>query len=223
MAVKFNWDEIEAEYTRGYLEIDYETGIRKHKFPTLKELSSKFNCSIDSINKISSREEWVVKRDIYRAKIKAKIQDTQPSKLFVYSNKLDAKNLNKIEQIHKLVDLYLSKHSMIIDPEDDTLLMDEDSPTINVRELEAVLRILKESHNLSRSILGERINNESMVQEAEQFNNVENKGDSKTRQDRIKKLTSKLSTKEQAAQALLNRKKELEKLIKPYEGNLTEE
>lgn len=223
MANKFNWDEIEAEYTRGYLEIDYDTGIRRHKFPTLRELSSKFNCSIDSINKISSREKWVVKRELYRTKIKAKIQKNQPSELFIYSIKLDAKNLNKIEQIHKLVDLYLSKHSMIVDPEDDTLLMDEDSPTVNVRELEAVLRILRESHTLTRSILSERVNNESMIQEAEQFNTVENKGDSKTRQARINKLNSKLYTKQQAEKALLNRKNELKKLLKQNKDNSAEE
>lgn len=219
---KYNWDEIEASYVRGYLEIDYETGIRKHVFPTLKELSSKFNCGIDSINKISSREEWVIKRELYRAKIKAKIQEGQPSELFVYSTKLDAKNLNKIAEIHKLIDLYLSKHSMIVDPEDNTLLIDEDIPTINVKELEAVLRILKDSHTLTRSILGERINNESMIQEAERFNTVENKGDSKTRQARINKLTSKLSIKQQTEKALLNRKNELEKLLKQNESNLNE-
>lgn len=219
---KYDWSNIATEYQHGYVEFNIETNMRKHTFPTLQKLSEKYGCALETIKAKSAAEQWSLKRDLFRTKIRAKLEDKKVSELFNESAKFDAKNLHKINQIHQLLDSYFAQYSMLVDPDDNSIIMGEDSPTINIKELESIIRVIRESHTVVRSIFGEPLNNENMMQEINELNSNDHKGDSKARKAKIKSLSNKLSAKEKLRYELLEKKKQLEELLQSKDDSLKE-
>lgn len=208
---RIDWTQVELEYCQGYMLYDTDLGIKRHYFPTHAELSSKYSCGLDAVKQRSFHGKWTVKRDLFRAKIKVKLEEKQLSSLFSESASYDLKNLHKINQVHSILDIYLQQYKSLTDPQSGDILIDEETPSINIKEIQMVVNLLKEAHHLTRSILGDPINSNELTEELNNYNSSNNNtSDSKSRKAKIKKLSSKLTAKEKTEQELLEKKKELE-------------
>lgn len=146
-----DWALMESDYIHGYY-VTNNRGVQKHVYPTVEMLAKKYEANTSAINRRCSQDKWVVRREQYREKIREKTFDkceqTKIDVLLSESAKYDTQNLQKLDQVDKILNTYLAKYSKMSE-------MDEDTPPVDLRELETFMNILLKRHQLSRGIFGE--------------------------------------------------------------------
>lgn len=196
---RIDWAKIEQEYVQGEFITDFTDGRKRHIFPTHAELARKHQVNVQGIRQRSCKQKWSLKRDIFTEKIAHKRTAQSINTLLSESARYDAAHLGKIWQVHRLIDLYLSRYADLLDVNTDTnekLDVDpEDYPPVNMRDLEGMMRLLKESHALVRNIVGEPVNANQVIKEIEEETKLEN-STPEVRQARIKELMAKINKEE---------------------------
>lgn len=202
---KYDWDSISAEYIQGYFLTDPETGVRKHIYPSLEDLAHKHGCAWDTIRKKCATDQWVLKRSVFKAKIKEHITDRQVSTFLSESAQHDALTLDKVRKLHKLLDYQLRKYDEILNSEFGEDFDPENA--INLRDLDSMTQILSRMHNLVRSVVGEPVNvsdKNALIQDLNVLNPALSKMDTKARKEKISELQSRLTLTKQQKKALAN-------------------
>lgn len=217
---KHDWVEIKQEYCKGYVVRDPETNVKRHLFPSLKELSEKHGCHYQYIRTKSSNENWPLERNVFLLKVKERRESEHIRDLLNESSTFDAVHLTKIKQIHKLIDYSLAPYLDILEGRNnpdgiETLTDEEGPPPISLKELDSMINILGKCHSLARNILGEPINAEDIREEMVQMQKTGNKDlDADSRKRRIKKLSEKRSGRDNELSELVENQKAIMNQIK---------
>lgn len=108
----YDWALIKREYVQGYSEKG------KPKCPTLQELCDRHGCSLSTIMKRSSKENWIQERKLFGTKKEERIEEKKLSKMAEESANVDNKALNiankGLNEVEKrLSDSKLSNHDIL--------------------------------------------------------------------------------------------------------------
>jgi len=148
-----DWAMMESDYIHGYY-VTNNRNVQKHVHPTAEMLAKKYNVALSAVNRRCSQDKWVIRREQYKEKLREKTFDKCEQQkvdiLLSESSKYDTQNLQKLDQVDKILNRFLGKYSQIEDYDD------TDAPTkIDLREVETFMNILLKRHQLSRAIFGE--------------------------------------------------------------------
>jgi len=192
----YDWVLIKQYYVMGTLIKDEDTGISRHVFPSLSDCTTKFGVDRGTVGVRSSKENWMLERNMFKAKMKDRREMGYVKDLLNESSSFDNEHLAKVKQIHKLLDYYLIPYAHILDgsANQDGLGMDrdEDLPPLSMTDLDKFVTVLTKAHNLSRSILGDPISSTDLHNEMKEMASTGNATlDAEARKRRIDKLSKK--------------------------------
>ncbi len=91
---KIPWAEIEAKYIRGFTD---EKG--RHKYLTQRELAKEFKISETTIARRCKKDQWLLKREQFASKVKAKSQQKMVEEVSDESCDLNLKLFNIASRI----------------------------------------------------------------------------------------------------------------------------
>lgn len=164
----YDWDAIRLEYMAGYQTTDPLTGIKRHKYPTHKDLVEKYGMSLEYLKQKSGKEKWSQSRTHFQSKFREKATADQIQSFLSDSAQFDAMTVDKLKRLYRLVDAYLNQYSSIID-DPDGLEPDLDNlpegVTLKVRDLLDLTTVLDRCQALIRRTLGEPIVNDTHFKE----------------------------------------------------------
>jgi hypothetical protein len=215
MAKTFDWNLIRLEYVGGSQITDPITGAKRHVYPTFADLAEKHGCAITTLQRKSMTEKWGDAKKFFSAKIREKLTQDQFKNIISDSSYFDALTVAKLKSLYRLVDLYLSKYSAVLDDEEQGAPDMADLPegtTLDVKDLVALTTVLEKCSALMRRTVGEPVSNDGQFKQlvddltegSRQMNlNVQDS------EDRIEELTKKRTSYVSAEQSL---KAEIEKL-----------
>ena len=152
MNKSINFQQIKHEFVRGNWIID-DFGNKQLIHPTIKDLAEKYKCSENTLYSKSSTENWKLQKEQYQEKIEEYYEEQADSERLALSAKYDAENIRKIEKVDSIVDYYLKKYEPYFSNESETL--EEDAPSIELKDLDYVASILQKQHKLVKDIFGE--------------------------------------------------------------------
>lgn len=204
---RYDWDSISIDYIQGLL-IEQEDKSFRHVFPSYRDLAEKYGANDQVIGKRAREENWITQRDLYRSKTKSKLEGQRFSQLISESTQFDARSLAQIKQVEKLVELWLSQYSGVLDPDTDELYFAEEIPRPSMKDLDTLMGLLTKKHNLTRSILGEPVNADTLYKELEEAKSSYIISD-KARQRKIEKLARQREDHMKREKELEERKREL--------------
>lgn len=171
---KYDWESIKLEYIVGELITD-EYGNETRKPYSTKRLAEKHGIPFGTLKEVCFKEKWVQDRNRLDVELKRRVTEEKVTQIFgesVISSSYTLKQLGKINQI---IDAYLEPYLNLIDSDQATknssisvrtvinedgysnteVLDDEDTKKINPRDIKDIVSIIKEVHQLKKSILGE--------------------------------------------------------------------
>lgn len=202
----YDWIIISKEYIQGIEIKDAITGQKSLRFPTHEQLCEKYGCALLTIRQRSQQDKWYIQRAQFKRKLKIKTSEVNLDDLIGEGTKFDSFHLSALEKIQKLVDSYLEPYVLSMDG-----APIEDLKPLSIRDLKDVTTIIKDSHSIVHSILGDS-NTASLLDDIQ--NDVlaqrKNKEISKTR---LKELAKQLNDAEKLREELELRKKELQKQL----------
>lgn len=220
-----DWASIEIDYIHGYINVD-DRGKKRHIYPTADMLANKYNCSLHSIQQRMCQEKWTIRREQYREKLKdLKIEKANQEKaehhvniLMSESSKYDTQNLQKLDQVDKILNIFLRKYNNFISQEIADFMEDEldiEQPKIDLKEVNLMMDILLKRHQLSRAIFGEP----SATRPSEKKEVRENrtkviaKKATTDKENNLEKIVDIIKTNQTLKQKLIQEKEQLEKAI----------
>lgn len=168
---KYDWESIKLEYIVGELVTD-EYGNETRKPYSLVRLADKHGIPFNTIKQVCFKEKWVQDKNRLDIELKRRVTEDKVTQIFgesVISSSYTLKQLGKINQI---IDAYLQPYLDMTDPDKNSnisikttisedgysnleVLDDEDTKKINPRDIKDIVSIIKEVHQLKKSILGE--------------------------------------------------------------------
>lgn len=216
-----DWALLETDYIHGYF-VTNENGQRVHIYPTAEKLGAKYECSVSMIQNRCAQEKWLVRREQYKEKIKdlavsraEKDKTNSINLLMSESSKYDTQNLQKLDQVDKILNIYLHKYSSLLDPDTASFLEgEEDKQKIDLKEINMMMDILLKKHQLSRSIFGEstsvkpsEVRKDDIKKESIKFKN------NKEKTNNLEKIVNIIKSNSDLKEKLKKEKQELESLI----------
>ena len=168
---KWDWESIRLEYIIGELVTD-EYGNETRKPYSTKRLADKHGIPFNTLADRCHKDKWVQDKNRLDIELKRRVTEDKVTQIFgesVISSSYTLKQLGKINQI---IDAYLEPYLLMTDPDRNSsisvktvinedgysnteLLSDEDTKKINPRDIKDIVSIIKEVHQLKKSILGE--------------------------------------------------------------------
>lgn len=168
---KYDWESIKLEYIVGELVVD-EYGNESRKPYSTKRLAEKHGIPFPTLKQVCFKEKWVQDKNRLDIELKRRVTEDKVTQIFgesVISSSYTLKQLGKINQI---IDAYLEPYLNLIDSAKNSsisvrtainedgysnteVLDDEDTKKINPRDIKDIVSIIKEVHQLKKSILGE--------------------------------------------------------------------
>ena len=202
----YDWLIISKEYIQGIEIKDAVTGQKTLRFPTHEEICQKYGCALMTVRLKSQSDKWYIQRAQFKRKLKIKTSEVNLDDLIGEGTKFDSFHLSALEKIQKLVDSYLEPYMLSLDG-----APIEDIKPLSIRDLKDITSIIKDSHTIVHSILGDS-NPASLLDEIqnEVAQGRKNKEISKTR---LKELAKQLNDAEKLREELELRKKELQKQL----------
>lgn len=170
---KYDWETIKLEYIVGELITD-EYGNETRKPYSTKRLAEKHGIPFGTLKQVCHQDKWVQDRNRLDIELKRRVTEEKVTQIFgesVISSSYTLKQLGKINQI---IDAYLEPYLLMTDPDKNSnmsvrtttlgnedgysnleVLEDEDTKKISPRDIKDIVSIIKEVHQLKKSILGE--------------------------------------------------------------------
>jgi len=143
---KHDWESIKKDYVEG---VEGEDGLT---FPTLINLSEKYNVPMSTLTKRSSMEDWQTERNIYRKKIEDARRDKQAEVMASRAANFDSEVLKIAEAGLKHVQgHFLAAH--------DAFRESNGRNPMPMNSLETLSRSLERFHRIGRLALGETTEN----------------------------------------------------------------
>ena len=161
----YDWDAIRLEYMAGYQTTDPVTGIKRHSYPTHKDIVEKYGMSLEYLKQKSGQEKWGEARKYFQAKFREKATSDQLQSYISASARFDAMTVDKLTRLYDLVDAYLNQYSAITNNPDgetpDLSNLDEDVPPLKIRDLLDLTTVLDKAQALIRRTLGEPVSDDT--------------------------------------------------------------
>lgn len=204
----YDWIIISKEYIQGIEIKDAITGQKSLRFPTHEQLCEKYGCALLTIRQRAQKDKWYIQRAQFKRKLKIKTSEVNLDDLIGEGTKFDSFHLVALEKIQKLVDSYLEPYILSLDGAPIDV---EDLKPLSIRDLKDITCIIKDSHTIVHSILGDS-NTASLLDDIqnEVLGQRKNKEISKTR---LKELAKQLNDADKLREELELRKKELQKQL----------
>jgi len=144
---RFPWEEMERLYTNGKKEY-FSNGKVGLKYLTLREVAKIYGCSVSTIEEVSMKGQWGIKRDLLKKRRKQEMYKETYAVLSNEATMHDAKLLSRLQRIEELMENQL-------DLAEDTTNLEE---RIDPREIKSLLECLEKSHSIARKLYGEPVN-----------------------------------------------------------------
>jgi hypothetical protein len=167
---KWDWEAVRLEYIIGELVTD-EYGNETRKPYSTKRLAEKHGIPFNTLADRCHKDKWVQDKNRLDIELKRRVTEDKVTQIFgesVISSSYTLKQLGKINQI---IDAYLQPYLDLVEEDsnknlstpiiseygysDTEVLRDESEKKINPRDIKDIVSIIKEVHNLKKSILGE--------------------------------------------------------------------
>ena len=167
--VRYNWNVIRLEYQAGYKTTDPLTGVVTHTYPTHKELSTKYGCNLQYLQRKSSDEKWSESRKFFKAKYKDQATENTVKALVSESASNDAQIINRLKKVGLLVDAHLNRMDNVFSTEDggppSFENLDEGVNPITIKSLNEIVKLLDMSQALMRKTVGEPVTGDQQFKE----------------------------------------------------------
>jgi hypothetical protein len=154
---KWDWESIRLEYIIGELVTD------EYGHETRKPYSTK---------RLADKDKWVQDRNKLDVELKRQITEEKVTQIFGESVISSSYTLKQLGKINTIIDAYLEPYLNLIDSDrnqnisvrtvisedglsNTEILGDEDVKKINPRDIKDIVSIIKEVHNLKKSIYGD--------------------------------------------------------------------
>lgn len=169
---RVDWDRVKADYVHGVAY--FENGLRRMEYPTAESLGEKYDVSPSTVSGYIFRGKWVLEREQYKEKIKL-MHDREMSQYKLRASSLyDVQNITRVERFGRLIDANLAQYAEYFHDEnigmdtfDEQLAMQE-LPPPSFKQLREGIDALDKLHNLTRKILGEPVNYDTVYDEVKQ-------------------------------------------------------
>jgi hypothetical protein len=148
----------------GNLHTDPKTGLRKHTYPTHKQISAKYGVNLSYLQDKSCAEFWGQRRKALKAKLHNRFVDWKLGAFISESAQVDALTVDKIKKIHQVMDLYLEQ---ALNPLETTNEQGDTKVEFNVtpNELQSIVTTLEKCQKLMRLSNNEPVDAASVAKE----------------------------------------------------------
>lgn len=155
-----NWESIRVDYIYGILG---ETSNQTVIYPTAKDLASKYDVALSSIQRKCWEEKWKIQREKIKDQITNQEGERRISERYTLSARYDAEDIATLEKINKIIKLYLAQYDICLENMEDVDRVinqleegDESNlPKIEMKDLNYLIDILQKKHKLIRDKFGE--------------------------------------------------------------------
>jgi len=162
----YDWQTIRLEYVAGYQEIDPQTGVKKHSYPTIEALSKKYGFNLQWGRRRSCNEKWLDSRKFFLAKFREKATQDQFQSYISESASFDAMTVDKLKKLYRLVDAYLNQYDAILSDEGEGDLTNlPEGVKVSIKDILDLTNVLDKCQALIRRTVGEPITNDTQFKE----------------------------------------------------------
>jgi len=168
---KWDWEAVRLEYIIGELVTD-EFGNETRKPYSTKRLAEKHGIPFNTLADRCHKDKWVQDKNRLDIELKRRVTEDKVTQIFGESVISSSYTLKQLGKINTIIDAYLEPYLNLIDSDrnqnisvrpvineeglsNTEVLEDEDVKKINPRDIKDIVSIIKEVHNLKKSILGE--------------------------------------------------------------------
>jgi len=168
---KWDWESIRLEYIIGELITD-EYGNEIRKPYSTKRLAEKHGIPFNTLADRCHKDKWVQDKNRLDIELKRRVTEEKVTQIFGESVISSSYTLKQLGKINTIIDAYLEPYLNLIDSDrnqnisvrtvisedglsNTEILGDEDVKKINPRDIKDIVSIIKEVHNLKKSIYGD--------------------------------------------------------------------
>jgi septal ring factor EnvC (AmiA/AmiB activator) len=168
---KWDWESIRLEYIIGELVTD-EYGNETRKPYSTKRLAEKHGIPFNTLADRCHKDKWVQDKNRLDIELKRRVTEEKVTQIFGESVISSSYTLKQLGKINTIIDAYLEPYLNLIDSDrnqnisvrtvinedglsNTEILGDEDVKKINPRDIKDIVSIIKEVHNLKKSIYGD--------------------------------------------------------------------
>jgi hypothetical protein len=146
---KYDWVAISQEYIRGFESIDPITGDNVRIFPTFEDISIKYGCHLDTLQKRAKKDKWFLQRNQFLRLVRAKATEIDLNDLFSINAKLDSQAIETLENIHTITNEILRPYVMAAQGDDVDI---SELKPLTTNDLRNLVNTTKEAVLLARAI-----------------------------------------------------------------------
>jgi LysM repeat protein len=147
---KQDWGAISQEYIRGIESTDPITNDPIRIFPTLEDVASKYDISINTLKQRSRQDKWHIQRTQFLRLVKSKSSEVDLYDIYGISARLDAQAIETLESIHTISNSILRPYVLAAEGEDIDTTELKPLTTNDIRNL---VTATKEAVLLSRALI----------------------------------------------------------------------
>lgn len=165
-------------------------------YPIASELAEKYDCSVNYINQLASKESWKELKTAVKTRLKKTVSKVEISKILSISSTLDARTLENVEKIHDITSAFLNKlgNDFVENMDVETTELKDIDKIPNA--LQKLTIVMEKSAMLSRKLLGEDERKKTIYEDLEklvegtleEFGFIEGVTDIYKLEDEIKKI-----------------------------------
>ena len=155
-----NWVIIRNDFCMGSAFTDPVSKMSYIKYPELKELAYKYGINLNTLYQKSSRENWSLMRDSFSTKFQETLDTTNINSFISSSAEYDARTLEAVKKVFRLIEVYLRKFGDDIFEEDEGVVVftPENLPPdiiLSIKDIDGLLTVLQKAHSMVRTIVGD--------------------------------------------------------------------
>lgn len=163
--IKYNWEQLKSEFVEGNIN---ENGIRN--WPTLKEISDKYNIDYSYIRKISSNQNWKDCKQLFIQSFENQRQLDRIKHLSEESIKFDNKCIKIVNKGIKVLEDIFEISENTIDENGNRQLLNLDTLDIITKSLERLQKIGRLALGSSTENISNKISGITFADELDKIN-----------------------------------------------------